>query len=138
MTGALAVLMALASAGVEATLAPDQPLTFIYEDDPLIVEFAADEAAEMEADLAVSAADGAPLADLRLGPFPVRGGGVRWVVVDDAPADRGYYGARIAWRAGAAATIRWTSRLCSAATYYPGRKIVYIEPLVSVSRVANG
>ena len=41
--------LALAAATVEMDMAPDQPLPFVYVDDPLIIEFRAPEDAEATA-----------------------------------------------------------------------------------------
>ena len=97
-------MVCLLAASVAIELAPDQPLSFVYVDDPLIIELQAAEDGEAEARMVVQGAHrDEPLA-FDIGPFPLRRGGSRWCAVPDFPPERGYFTARVAVRMGGEAT----------------------------------
>ncbi len=108
----LALLMLTAlGASVEIDLAPDQPLPYIYVDDPLILELRTDEDAEATVTLSVEAAHRGEPVETTLGPFLLRGQGARWCAVRDIPHDRGFYTARVRVTIDGVVTER-TSHFC--------------------------
>ena len=93
---ALAALILICAGGaVEVSLAPDQPLPFVYVDDPLIVELRATEDAEAEVYIEVAAVDGSEKTETHIPAVPLRAKGSRWIAVADLPLQRGYYRAKI-------------------------------------------
>jgi LysM repeat protein len=87
-----ALLFCLSLSGAfDISLAPDQPMPFIYVDDPLIIEFSSDADAEVEGRLLFrAAADGAET-ECRLDKMLVRGGTEYWYAVHNAPENRGLF-----------------------------------------------
>jgi len=87
-----ALLFCLSLSGAfDISLAPDQPMPFIYVDDPLIIEFSSDTDAEVEGRLLFrAAADGAET-ECRLDKMLVRGGTEYWYAVHNAPENRGLF-----------------------------------------------
>ena len=89
------LLLAVLGAAVEIDLAPDQPMPYVYVDDPLIVELRADEDAEATVSVSVQAGHLQEPTEAMLGPFLLRGQGARWCAVRDIPHGRGFYTARV-------------------------------------------
>ena len=90
--GVLAALgMIMLSADVQMTLAPDQPLAYVYVDDPLVVEFVASEEVTARVRLRIQAVDGAESAEISLGDLQLQAKAPRWCAVKDAPLGRGLY-----------------------------------------------
>lgn len=95
---AACAMACLLAASVAIELAPDQPLSFVYVDDPLIIELQAEEDGEAEAQVVVRGAHrDAPL-NFDIGPISLRRGGSRWCALPDFPAERGHFTARVAVR----------------------------------------
>lgn len=90
-----ALLIICCSAAMEVNLAPDQPLPFVYMDDPLIVEIVPD--VDTEATLHISVQRGANAAPVIVsaGPVRLRAHGPYWWAVKDLPPLRGHYQAKV-------------------------------------------
>lgn len=97
---AACAMVCLLAASVAIELAPDQPLSFVYVDDPLIIELQAAEDGEAEARIVVQGAHRMEPLAFEIGPFPLRRGGSRWCALPDFPPERGYFTARVAVRMG--------------------------------------
>lgn len=91
---ALLLSLCLLAAPVHVELAPDQPLNFIYIDDPLIVELRSDTDREVNVRVKIEA-EGEKSLNRNFDAVPLRSAAVRWLAVDDLPARRGYYNAQI-------------------------------------------
>ncbi len=88
----MSLLLLALGATVDVHLAPDQPLPYIYIDDPLILEFRAEEDGLIEAQIEVIAAHHPEeRLEISLPPIPIRAGSSRWHAVPDLPAERGFY-----------------------------------------------
>ncbi len=99
MTIFIAIAMAVAAPAIHVQIAPDQPIPYVYVDDPVIVEFRASEAvsASVRAELSRS---GAPSATIDLDVIRLRAQGVRWRTLDGVSSERGLYHARFTLDAG--------------------------------------
>jgi len=88
-----AFLMALLCAGNEIRLsvAPDQPVPYVYVDDPLILEILSDKDTTANISLEVTSDYGTDPVNLTLDPIVVRARGTQWRTVDGIPAERGLY-----------------------------------------------
>ena len=96
MSFILSMLLVALGASVEVHLAPDQPLPYVYIDDPLILEFSAVEDGSLSAHIEIIAAHRPDQAiEIQLPPIPIRAHGSRWHAVEDLPAERGFYTATI-------------------------------------------
>ena len=73
------------------TLAPDQPLAYVYVDDPLIVELVSPEDASARVRLRIQAADRPEATEIALGDMQLQAQAPRWCAVKDAPHGRGLY-----------------------------------------------
>jgi len=91
----MGICLALAVSGVEIDLAPDQPLPYVYVDDPLIVGIRGAEDAQARVRLEVQATHQARPAVVELGIVLLRAHGSRWCAVKDLPAERGYYSVQV-------------------------------------------
>jgi hypothetical protein len=76
---------------MDISLAPDQPLPYVYVDDPLIIELNADEDAEARIHLTVEASHDGTRTEVDLPPVLLRAHGSRWCPVKGLPKERGYY-----------------------------------------------
>ncbi len=92
--GAVTVHAAVAGA-VAVELAPDQPVGFVYVDDPLIVEVTTDAPVAASVDLLVRAPVLAQPQRARLGNATLGAGQARWWAVDSLEPLRGFYTARL-------------------------------------------
>lgn len=81
----------LLTADVQMTLAPDQPLAYVYVDDPLIVELLSPEETTARVRLRILAADRPDAAEISLGDLQLPAQAPRWCAVKDAPHGRGLY-----------------------------------------------
>lgn len=99
MLEAAALFFAFASGAIQVTLAPDQPVPFVYTDDPLIVEFKSEADTPVTGHLEFTGDDGevtrveVPAADLRAN-------GTFWFPVQGAPIEKGRYQTRVILDAG--------------------------------------
>ena len=78
-------------AAIEVTVAPDQPMPFIYCDDPLILEVYSDTDAQITGALKFSSARTGERAEIAVTPFHVYADSSYWYVVEEPPQGRGYY-----------------------------------------------
>ncbi len=85
----------LLAAPVEVEVAPDQPLNFIYVDDPLIVELRSDTDQTVDANIRIVPADGGPALKRNFPDVPLRAAAARWLAIEDLPPRRGYYNAKV-------------------------------------------
>ncbi|MFO7774277.1 MAG: hypothetical protein R6W89_00625 [Candidatus Hydrogenedentota bacterium] len=84
-----------ATAAVDVQLAPDQPLPFVFSDEPLVIELVSDETVEAELHVAIHS-DTYPTSRNDLGAVELRSARPKWVTVKDFPAPRGRFEAEIA------------------------------------------
>jgi len=91
MTAAVVLLVvALGAPAIEVTLAPDQPVPFVYVDDPLIVEF------KSEGDTSVSGHidftnDHGVTTRIEVPETALRASGTHWMPLNGAPLEKGRY-----------------------------------------------
>lgn len=78
-------------ATVEVTLAPDQPMSFVYCDDPLILEVYSEEEGQVSGHLTFSPSHSDKKIEVEITPFHVHAKSGYWYAVQDAPQDRGYF-----------------------------------------------
>ena len=103
-----AFLIALLCAGNEIRLsvAPDQPVPYVYVDDPLILEILSDRDTTANISLEVTSDYGTQPVNLTLDPIVVRTRGTQWRAVEGIPPERGLY--RIHARVEAEGAVRET------------------------------
>jgi hypothetical protein len=94
------LILLAALAGVDFTIAPDQPLPHVYVDDPLVIELKSPVETVASVHLTVEAPHlaapfGADLPEARLRPP-----GAYWWAVPNAPQERGYYTVRLQVKTG--------------------------------------
>jgi hypothetical protein len=113
----LAYLMLCAAPAVfEADIAPDQPLRYVYVDEPVIVELRAEEALETAVQLTVSSH---ALDEPQTYTLPARmftAGSTYWWRVEGVPEARGFYRAQIT----AGALEEWSATLTFCRIDRPG------------------
>ena len=90
-----ALLLLFSTAAPMVQVAPDQPLPFVYVDDPLVVEVQSDSDAEAELSITVQGAGGAAPASASLGGVRLHAGSPYWWSVKDLPAPRGHYQGKV-------------------------------------------
>lgn len=97
MTAIAAVWLMLGAASVEVTLAPDQPIPFVYVDDPLILQLKANADGDLKiaGNVTFTGADGKST-EIALPSISLRAQGTHWHQVEGAPPDRGRFQARVA------------------------------------------
>lgn len=78
-------------AALEVTIAPDQPMPFVYCDDPLILEVYSDIDANVSGKLTFNAAPTGEATEIVLEPFFVHADTGYWYAVQDAPNARGLF-----------------------------------------------
>ena len=98
-------------ASVQVTLAPDQPLPYVYVDDPLIIEFYAETETDIEATLTLQASHTGEQTKIELGQLHLHPDSGYWYAVHDAPRNRGFYTATISMK-NAKDTITSESGFC--------------------------
>lgn len=85
------LLMFSIPAAVEVTLAPDQPMPFVYCDDPLILEVYSEEEGQVSGTLSFLPSHHDKKIEVALKPFYVHAKTGYWYAVQDAPQERGYF-----------------------------------------------
>ncbi len=109
MSAVLCLLAFLSLSGVDAALAPDQPIPHIYVGDPLILELKSDADATANILLDIQDEDGVRKS-MQLNAISLRSFGTDWETIEGAPAKRGLYSATISVQADKAApTIEQTA-----------------------------
>lgn len=93
MTFAAAALILAAAAldNVAVRIAPDQPATFTYADEPLVVEFASPEPITFHAAVSFTRQGSRAVTTVDLGPVTVNESGRVWQTVPNAPQLRGWF-----------------------------------------------
>lgn len=81
----------ISAANVDVTLAPDQPLPYVYVDDPLLVELRAAVDGSAEVNISVQASHQAAQTAAPVIQTSLRARGAQWLAVEGVPAERGYY-----------------------------------------------
>ncbi len=81
----------LLTADVQMTLAPDQPLAYVYVDDPLIIELVSPEETPAKVSLRIQPVDRPDAIEISLGELQLPAKAPRWCPVKDAPLGRGLY-----------------------------------------------
>ena len=89
------LLLCVPAAGLEADVAPDQPLRYVYVDEPVIIELRADEAIDTAVQLSVEspALESSQTYTLPKRSFPA--GSTYWWPVEKVPEARGFYKAHL-------------------------------------------
>lgn len=95
MSTLVLIAMLLAAPVVEIDLAPDQPLPFIYVDDPLIVEIKSDRDAKAAVSIRVQASHLDRVHDSSFTELPLRVPGSHWLAIKELPPVRGFYTAAL-------------------------------------------
>lgn len=92
----IAALLAItAAATIEVGVAPDQPLPFVYVDDPLIIEVRSDVETRATVRLRSDGPGDAPPYERAMPGVLLRPQGVRWCAFKDFPELRGHYSATL-------------------------------------------
>ena len=78
-------------AAVEVTIAPDQPIPFVYCDDPLILEIYSDTDVQITGNLKFSSSRSGERTEIAITPFQVYADSPYWYVIEEPPQARGYY-----------------------------------------------
>ena len=94
------ILMCLPAA-LEVTVAPDQPMPFVYSDDPLILEIYSDVDGEVSGSLEFNSIPGGEKTEVPVEPFHIHGESGYWYAVEKAPAARGYFNLNVNLACGA-------------------------------------
>ncbi|HPO12333.1 MAG TPA: LysM peptidoglycan-binding domain-containing protein [Candidatus Hydrogenedentes bacterium] len=94
----------LFTAALEIDIAPDQPLPFVYTDDPLVIELRSDTAADVTVQVKIQSAHKREVIESSYGPVRLHPNGRHWQALKDLPSERGYYTANITAAAGGVAT----------------------------------
>ena len=94
MSALLLTCMAVFAVGVQIDFAPDQPLPYVYADDPLIVELQSDTDTKATTRIVIEGGS-APAFEQDLGEIILRSNGTRWISVDGAPQFRGPFTAHV-------------------------------------------
>jgi hypothetical protein len=94
MIAVAALLIALASPGITAAIAPDQPLPHVYIGDPVILELQSDTDLTARARVTVEGDDGSETV-LDLGDVTLRAHAAMWKPLDGIPQERNRYTAII-------------------------------------------
>ncbi len=92
---AIALLGFLFFAGVDIAIAPDQPLPYVYMDDPVILELRSDRDMTADVDIRVQARHHDDPMDIRLEGLVLPAGGSYWATLDTFPEERGFYAAHV-------------------------------------------
>jgi hypothetical protein len=98
------LLVAVAGATVNLSIAPDQPVAHVYVDDPLIIEFKSDQDVAATVDLDIEPDYAASPVRLPLGPIRLRAHSAHWHAVEGIPGERGRYRVRARVDTGGGAT----------------------------------
>jgi hypothetical protein len=97
LTAALLVL--LAAPNVEASLAPDQPIPYIFVDDPLVLQLVSNQDTVVSGRVTFVGGDGkSNYVDIPA--VTLRAKGTHWQALDGAPVERGRYVTRLALTVG--------------------------------------
>jgi len=76
---------------IDITIAPDQPIPFVYCDDPLILEIQSDTDVHVSGSMKFTSISSGKQTETTISPFYVYAGTSYWYVVEEAPTDRGYF-----------------------------------------------
>lgn len=96
MNTVLASCLLIAAAAVDLSIAPDQPLPFVYVDDPLVIELVSPVDAVTRMKLRLTGTHLPQANDVTLGDIPLAAGAPRWCAIKDASHQRGAYLAEVA------------------------------------------
>ena len=95
----LLYLMLLAlPAATQVTVAPDQPLSYVYVDDPLIIEFFSEQETNIDAQMTIGASHQTETTTIDFGKLHLHADSGYWHAVHNAPRDKGFYTATITMR----------------------------------------
>lgn len=94
MIAALALWATFGASAIDVTLAPDQPVPFVYVDDPLIVEFVSKADTELTGEVEF-ADDHGTITRVAVPQCRLRAEGKFWLSLDGAPRDKGLYRAHV-------------------------------------------
>jgi len=104
------ILMCLPAA-LEMTVAPDQPMPFVYSDDPLILEIYSDTEGQVSGSLEFTSIPGGEKTEVTVEPFHIHAKSGYWYAVEKAPAAKGYFNLGVNLACGAD-TLQKTFRYC--------------------------
>ncbi|HRK35042.1 MAG TPA: hypothetical protein PLJ47_10655 [Candidatus Hydrogenedentes bacterium] len=102
MTGLFFLCAVLTAPAIEVSIAPDQPVPYVYADDPVILQVKSSEDGKASGQVTIVSDSGTtvvvPLVDL-----PLRASGPHWMPLDSAPTSKGRYRAQVSLDAGGGA-----------------------------------
>lgn len=98
-------------AAMEVTVAPDQPMPFVYCDDPLILEVFSDDEGQVTGSLVFTSIPAGEKAEVPIEPFHIHAKSGYWYAVQAAPQARGYYNLDVSLSLGGGA-FQKTFRYC--------------------------
>lgn len=99
MSALAALLLALGAATIDVALAPDQPLPFVYVDDPLILQLKSDSDVTVTGRIDFSGDEGEQVS-LKLPAIDLRATGKHWQPLEGVPTKKGRYNAHVTLDAG--------------------------------------
>jgi len=99
MNALAATLFLFGAATIDVALAPDQPLPFVYVDDPLILQLKSDADVTVKGRIDFTDAEGDP-ASLEIPAIELRANGTHWQPLEGVPTLKGRYNAHVALDAG--------------------------------------
>jgi len=88
-----ALVLAIAAPEISIELAPDQPMPFVYLDEPLLIELQSEKDLSAETSLTVQSTQESRAWTSETSAITLREGSPYWSVYEDIPATRGYYAA---------------------------------------------
>ena len=99
MNALAALLLTFGAATIDVALAPDQPLPFVYVDDPLILQLKSDADVTVTGRIDFTGDESSP-ASLELPAIELRANGKHWQPLEGVPTLKGRYNAHVALDVG--------------------------------------
>ncbi|MCC6489347.1 MAG: hypothetical protein IT364_17735 [Candidatus Hydrogenedentes bacterium] len=99
MNALAALLVAFGAATIDVALAPDQPLPFVYVDDPLILQLKSNSDVTVTGRIDFSGDEGEP-ASVDIPEIQLRANGKHWQPLEGVPTSKGRYNAHVTLDAG--------------------------------------
>lgn len=99
MIAAALLCAVLAAPALEISIAPDQPVPYIYADEPVILQIKSNEDGQATGAIAITDGNGDTVS-ISLQAIPLRANGAHWQPIDGAPAAIGRFTVRVALTVG--------------------------------------
>ncbi|MCC6796817.1 MAG: hypothetical protein IT366_16990 [Candidatus Hydrogenedentes bacterium] len=103
MNTALFLCALLAAPALDVTVAPDQPVPYVYADEPVILQIKSNEDSQVAGSVTITNDNGKSVA-ITLPTLPLRANGAHWQPLEGAPKEKGRYTARVTLEASGEAT----------------------------------